>query len=142
MFSFLKKRKKTKDSEALQGLLEIFYFPPLDPIPFESIDDDTRTKVLLFSYGVYDAYCQAARISNDKASQILSQIDDFVQSAVGASLSEFVTTKTYKAAFEDDELLKVIEFGGKTYGDFASKDKERGGLAIARLGRLVNIWER
>ena len=131
MFSFFKKSKKSKDTKAVQGLLEVFYFPPPFPgvsyFPLESISDSTRTKVLLFSYGVYDAYCQASRVPNDEVLKIPFELDDFIRNALGLNFSEFLETDAYKSAFDSPDLLKVIEIGGKTYGDFASKDKKRGG---------------
>jgi hypothetical protein len=135
---------KTKDSQVVQGLLEVFYFPPPFPgvsyFPFENINDETRTKVLLFTYGVYDAYCQSSKVPNDAAQNIAIELDDFVQNALGVSFSEFLKTDAYKSAFDDPDLLKVIEIGGKTYGDFASKEKERGGQSVTRLRSLVDIW--
>jgi len=146
MFSYFKKSKRSKDSQAIQGLLEIFYSPPIAPgldlIPLESIDDDTRTKVLLFSYGVYDAYCQAKRLSNEEALRIPSELDNFFQNALDASFSGFLKTDAYRSAFDDPYLLKIIELGGQTYGDFASGNTERGGQSIIRLRSLVDIWAR
>lgn len=146
MFSFFKKSKKSAGSKAIQGVLEMFYFPPVVPSmsfsPLESIDHDTRTKVLLFSYGVCDAYCQASGLSRGQVNQISVELDDFIQSALSVSFSEFLKTETFRGAFEDPNLLDVIKLGGETYGDFASGDKSRGGAAITRLRSLVDIWAR
>jgi len=70
------------------------------------------------------------------------ELDDFVRNALGVNFSEFLETDTYKSAFDAPDLLKVIEIGGKTYGDFASKDKKRGGQSVTRLRSLVDIWSR
>lgn len=146
MVSFFRKLKRSAGSKAIQSMLEIFYFPPMVPglnfSPLESIDDGTRTKVMLFTYGVYDAYCQASGISDDQAQQISIELEDYIQSALGASFLEFLNTKTYRDAFEDPDLIKVIQLGGKTYGDFASGDENRGGATITRLRSLVDIWGR
>ena len=130
-------------------MLETFYFPPLPPfgdfggpIPFKKLDEKVRTKVLLFTYGVIDGYCQGSHISGDKFSDIIVEIDEFIESSIGVSCSNFLTTKTYKEAFNNPELIKVIELGGKTYGDFASGDKEKGGASITRLKSMVDMWMR
>lgn len=146
MFSIFKKSKKNK--KFLEGLINTFFFPPLlpfgdiKPVDYKEVSVSTKEKILLFSYGIMDCFFQAARISEKEANEIMNDMDSFFEQNVGMSLIGFMGTDNYKKAFDDSELLKVIEIGGKTYSDFASEDKTRGGQSITRLTSLVSIWER
>ncbi|GLQ06056.1 hypothetical protein [Sneathiella chinensis] len=146
MFSFFKKSKPKADSEVIRGLLEILYFSPsagtfFQPIPIISLNKELRIKVLLFTYGFIDCYCQSSGKSNTEFSQIVNEVDDFILSTTGISLVEFVCSEEYRKAFKDPYLLKIIKIGGKTYNDFASKDEELGGQSIIRLRGLIDLWQ-
>lgn len=140
MFSFLKP-KKSSNSEKVEYILKAFYFPPVlpgeKPIAYKTLNPSTKTKVLLFSYGVVDAFCQASRLSNEDSQVLFQEIDSFFTRTLGESLLSFMASNTYKVAFENSDLLNMIKMGGETYGDFASGDNKRGGQAIPRLSSLV-----
>jgi len=144
MGSFFKKLIVSKDGKAVRDMLDFFYFPPLSRghghVPLKSIDDDTRTKVLLFTYGAYDAYCQANRISNDMALQISFELDKFVQRALGVSFSGFLKTDVYMSARDTPDLFKVIGMGRQNYGEFASKEENRWLKSGIKLVFLVDEW--
>ena len=145
MFSIFKKSNKNK--EALESLLNTFFFPPLvpfgdiKPVDFKEVSVSTKEKILLFSYGVMDCFFQATTIKEQEANEIIDSLDSFFEQNVDMSLVGFMKTDNYKKAFDDSYLLEVIKTGASTYNDFASNDRTRGGQSITRLTSLVSMWE-
>lgn len=122
------------------------YFPPFlgitsFTIHFAKLKPDTKSKILLFTYGIIDAFCQGGKLSQEDFNDLCRKLDSYIEETIGEGILTFMSSEFYKKAFEDSKLLKIIDLGGKTYNDFASRDKVKGGQSITRLSLLVSSWE-
>jgi len=142
MISLFKKFKLKNDVKKVRGMLGAFYNSEQsdDHIPLKSINEEIRSKVLLFTYGAFEAYCQANKIPEDQAAQISSKLDEFVYGALGMDLSEFSKTDTYLSAGDVPQNSAIVETGRQTFIEYSSKEEMRWMKSVFQLRHSVDEW--
>lgn len=141
MFHLFKRKNISSSNstiEMLTNMLNIFYSS--SPIDLKIISDNLKIRSLLFTYGVIDAYCQAANLSEVNANNIFKEVSLFNKSIFGTELASIMKDQILDIVFKDRFLLDIITVGGKSYGDFLSGDKKLGGMSITRFGALITLW--
>lgn len=139
MFSFIKKKKVKKKLSPIVDILISFYLAPFDfRIPFDTLSDNLKIKIMLFTYGVVDNYVQASKLSDSEVDRIFEEVDVFTKNTMNVSFLKFLKSQDYIKSFENASLLEIIKLGGKTYSDFASK---KHATAVLVLSSFIAIWQ-